>query len=483
MSTEAVKAKPLPPPPPPKPSRTITPPPPTESTDKTPPPHTPPVSASKPKPPPPPPPKPAAPKPAPSPPQATSSSQSPPPPAIARVPPPPQPPSKAEPPSPSTASANDQHNAQVANEIEETERAAEERKGSISLKAMRRMTMNFSLKSTAFIERRKSVQLKNGEEQTATLVGTLSKRNREGNFDKCVFTLTPDALLYQKQVNTSGLAEDEVIQENECKSLPLTTLMVWYVKTLLCQFTSSDVIQPIVHWERPTTRTTRSVLRHSDCYRSRSRLYCERRLSRWRMSGSRPFKTPRSKRPTSTHSLILLNDFEIVRLVLLLVCPPFMRQRWLQCGSLTKTAALSVSKPSPSSSENITVATGKIQNLTISLRSLWLFLWFVLVVHASVSCVRRIKCVLRSLMNTHSFASAIIAVRSWKSNEFMAFRRSWRHKRIPHSFCYTVSSRQQVLSVTNNTCEVMIINHWARFLPFRYLCSPSLLVYMLGLSF
>ena len=44
------------------------------------------------------------------------------------------------------------------------------------------------------------------------------------------FTLTPDALLYQKQVNTSGLAEDEVIQENECKSLPLTTLMVWYVK-------------------------------------------------------------------------------------------------------------------------------------------------------------------------------------------------------------------------------------------------------------
>ncbi len=229
MSTEAVKAKPLPPPPPPKPSRTITPPPPTESTDKTPPPDTPPVSASKPKPPPPPPPKPAAPKPAPSPPQATSS-QSPPPPAIARVPPPPQPPSKAEPPSPSTASANDQHNAQVANEIEETERAAEERKGSISLKAMRRMTMNFSLKSTAFIERRKSVQLKNGEEQTATLVGTLSKRNREGNFDKCVFTLTPDALLYQKQVNTSGLAEDEVIQENECKSLPLTTLMVWYVK-------------------------------------------------------------------------------------------------------------------------------------------------------------------------------------------------------------------------------------------------------------
>lgn len=248
MSTEAVKAKPLPPPPPPKPSRTITPPPPTESTtDKTPPPDTPPVSASKPKPPPPPPPKPAAPKPAPSPPQATPSFQSPPPPAIAKVPPPPQPPSKAEPPSPSTASANDQHNAQVANEIEETERAAEERKGSISLKAMRRMTMNFSLKSTAFIERRKSVQLKSGEEQTATLVGTLSKRNREGNFDKCVFTLTPDALLYQKQVNTSGLAEDEVIQENECKSLPLTTLIVWYVKTLLSQLTSSDFIQPIVH--------------------------------------------------------------------------------------------------------------------------------------------------------------------------------------------------------------------------------------------
>lgn len=82
------------------------------------------------------------------------------------------------------------------------------------------------LRSSVYLERRTSVKMKDGHEDKALLVGTLSKRKRDGNFDKCIFTLTKDSIMYQKQLPTTQLAEDTVIQEEECKVIPLATVLV-----------------------------------------------------------------------------------------------------------------------------------------------------------------------------------------------------------------------------------------------------------------
>ena len=69
--------------------------------------------------------------------------------------------------------------------------------------------------------------MKSGDEVESVLTGVLSKRNREGNFDPCIFTLTKDSLLYQKvNASNNGIQEDTVIQENECKNIPINTVLV-----------------------------------------------------------------------------------------------------------------------------------------------------------------------------------------------------------------------------------------------------------------
>ena len=82
------------------------------------------------------------------------------------------------------------------------------------------------LRSSVYLERRTSVKMKDGHEDKALLVGTLSKRNREGTFEKCLFTLTKDSVMYQKQLPTTQIAEDTVIQEEECKVIPLVNVLV-----------------------------------------------------------------------------------------------------------------------------------------------------------------------------------------------------------------------------------------------------------------
>jgi hypothetical protein len=77
-----------------------------------------------------------------------------------------------------------------------------------------------------FTERRNSVKTKDGQEENAILVGSLSKRKRDGNFEKYIFTVTKDSLLYRKQPPMTQLVEEVTISEEECKSIPLVSAIV-----------------------------------------------------------------------------------------------------------------------------------------------------------------------------------------------------------------------------------------------------------------
>jgi hypothetical protein len=76
-------------------------------------------------------------------------------------------------------------------------------------------------------DRKRVVKTKAGNSEESILSGMLSKRNREGKFDKCLFTLTATSLLYQKLLpTTQELEETPVVEESSCKSVPVATILV-----------------------------------------------------------------------------------------------------------------------------------------------------------------------------------------------------------------------------------------------------------------
>jgi hypothetical protein len=89
-------------------------------------------------------------------------------------------------------------------------------------------TKSSSIATTPNGERVRSViRTKAGNNEEAILSGMLSKRNREGKFDKCLFTLTSTSLLYQKLLpTTQELDETPVVDESSCKTVPMSTILV-----------------------------------------------------------------------------------------------------------------------------------------------------------------------------------------------------------------------------------------------------------------
>lgn len=74
-----------------------------------------------------------------------------------------------------------------------------------------------------------SVCVRNEEVQDDILhKGLLSKRNREGKFEKCIFTLYKDHISYHRIAST-GTAE----VDDSGKSIPLNSVVIRYVRAIL----------------------------------------------------------------------------------------------------------------------------------------------------------------------------------------------------------------------------------------------------------